>query len=72
MELKRVPAISVCEWCGGTGWELIEACRADPATRHLPLIVVSAFYDQKAVKRADVQGFAYSPVFTVDLGKLGK
>jgi CheY-like chemotaxis protein len=48
-----------------TGWELIEACRSDSATCHLPLIVMSAVYDRTHVGLGDVQAFLPKP-FGID------
>jgi two-component system response regulator VicR len=48
-----------------TGWELIEACRSDPAMRHLPLIVMSALNDRTHVGSGDVQAFLPKP-FGID------
>jgi CheY-like chemotaxis protein len=53
-----------------TGWELIEACRSDPATRHLPLIVMSAAYDSMAIEASDIQGFVAKPFEIDDLFSL--
>jgi CheY-like chemotaxis protein len=50
-----------------TGFELIAACRADPAIRHLSLIVMSAAHDQTAVDQCDVQGFVPKPFWIDEL-----
>lgn len=48
-----------------TGWELIDACRADPMTRPLPIIAISAMYGGQTSPQPDVQAFLAKP-FDID------
>lgn len=71
MELKPVPAISVCEWCGGTGWELIEGkgvrpccCRQGERRRHLlEATRIPKRYERCSFESYIPQGEAGSPGF---------
>ena len=47
------------------GWEVIAACRADPAMRRLPIVVLSAVYNGRLWERPDVQAFMPKP-FDID------
>ena len=47
------------------GWEVIAACRADPARRRLPIVVLSAVYNGRLWERPDVQAFMPKP-FDID------
>ena len=44
------------------GWELVAACRADPATRGLPIVVLSAVHRGRSRERLDVQAILSKPV----------
>jgi CheY-like chemotaxis protein len=48
-----------------TGWEVIDACRADPAMRQLPIIVTSAIDGGQPVEQLRVQAFLPKP-FDID------
>jgi CheY-like chemotaxis protein len=41
-----------------SGWDLIEVIKADPATRHIPVIVVTGFAEISVLSRAQRAGCA--------------
>ena len=47
------------------GCDLVRACRADEALRHLPIIAISGMVGGHAVRDLDVQGFLPKP-FSLD------
>jgi len=48
-----------------SGWDLIEAWRSDSATRHIPIVVVSAAYPATTAAALRVHAFLRKP-FDVD------
>jgi len=48
-----------------TGWELVAIWHADPALRHIPIILMSAAYTGEAVATLGVQAFLAKP-FDID------
>ena len=48
-----------------SGHDLVRACRADQALRHLPIIAISGVVGRQAVRGLDVQGFLPKP-FSLD------
>jgi CheY-like chemotaxis protein len=43
------------------GRDLVRACRADAAARHIPIVLISGMHDAKFAQELDIQGFLPKP-----------